>query len=57
MIIVKDLEITDTAYGGYGVGRSKNGQVIFVNGTVEGDICDIQIIEKKKSFSYGKLIA
>lgn len=54
--IIKNLEITDTAYGGAGVGRSKSGQVIFVQKTVEGDVIDAEIFEDKKSFAFACLI-
>ena len=54
--IIKNLEITDTAYGGAGVGRSKSGQVIFVQKTVEGDVVDAEIFEDKKSFACACLI-
>lgn len=56
MDILRDLEFTDTAYGGYAVARSSSGQVIFVAGAVEGDIGDVELVESKKSFAYGKLI-
>ncbi len=55
MEILKNIEIFDTAYGGYGVGKNRDGQVVFVVGAVEGDVCDIKITEKKKSFLYGKI--
>ena len=54
--IIKNLEITDTSYGGAGVGRSESGQVIFVQKTVEGDIVDAEIFEDKKSFAFARLI-
>lgn len=54
--IIKNLEITDTAYGGAGVGRSESGQVIFVHKTVEGDIVDAEIFDDKKSFAFARLI-
>lgn len=55
METLKNIEIFDTAYGGYGVGKNRDGQIVFVSGAVEGDICDIKITEKKKSFLYGKI--
>ncbi len=50
------MEITDTAYGGAGVGRSESGQVIFVQKTVEGDIVEAEIFDDKKSFAFARLI-
>lgn len=54
--IIKNLEITDTSYGGAGVGRSESGQVIFVQKTVEGDVIEAKIYEDKKSFAKAELI-
>lgn len=56
MEIVRDLKITDTAYGGAGVGRSDTGQVIFVQKTVEGDIVDVEITQDKKTFANARLL-
>jgi 23S rRNA (uracil1939-C5)-methyltransferase len=50
------VEFFDTAYGGYGVGKISDGRVVFVPFTVTGDIADIEIVEDKKSFCYGKLV-
>ena len=56
MEIVNNLKITDTAYGGAGVGRSGDGRVIFVQKTVEGDIVNAKIYEDKKSFANAHLL-
>ncbi|MBR6534416.1 MAG: 23S rRNA (uracil(1939)-C(5))-methyltransferase RlmD [Clostridia bacterium] len=45
-----DVEITDTNNLGYGVCRI-NGQVVFVNGGVKGDVCRIKIIKVLKSYA------
>lgn len=49
------IEIKDTAYGGFGVGRSPEGVAVFVPHTVDGDTVHITITEDKKSFLYAKL--
>lgn len=54
--IINNLKITDTAYGGAGVGRSDAGQVIFVQKTVEGDIADVEIMQDKKTFANARLL-
>lgn len=54
--IIKNLKITDTAYGGAGVGRSDDGRVIFVPKTVEGDIVDVKIYEEKATFANAFLL-
>ena len=56
MEVINNLEITDTAYGGAGVGRSQDGRVIFVHNTVEGDIVNAEIYEDKKSFAKANLL-
>ncbi len=53
---ISNLKITDTSYGGAGVGRNDDGRVIFVQKTVEGDIVDVEIIEDKKSYLQGRLL-
>ena len=50
-----DIKITDTAYGGFGVGRTDEGKAIFVPFTVTGDIVQVAITEDKKNFAYAKL--
>lgn len=50
------INIFDTSFEGYGVGRLENGSIVFVPDTVTGDKVSIEIVETKKSFSYGKLI-
>lgn len=58
-MVLKDVEIIDTAYNAGGVGKvdQKGGKrlVIFVPDAVEGDICDIEITEEKGFFWYGKI--
>lgn len=54
--IINNLKITDTAYGGAGVGRSQDGRVIFVQKTVEGDTVNAKIYEDKKSFANAHLL-
>lgn len=49
------IKITDTAYGGFGVGKDKVGKVIFVPYSVEGDTLDVSITKESKSFAYAKI--
>jgi len=49
------LDIIDTAYEGYGVGRI-SGKAVFVPFTVQGDNVTIKIIEEKKKYSFGRLL-
>ncbi|WIH88261.1 class I SAM-dependent RNA methyltransferase [Brachyspira pilosicoli] len=47
------VEIIDTAYGGYGV--AKEGKIIFVAHSVEGDVVDISINKENKNFCYANI--
>lgn len=54
--ILEKVEIFDAANDGNAVGRSDNDVVVFVPFAAPGDVVDIQITRKKKSFKYGKII-
>jgi len=56
MKIIKNVEVVDTAFGGFGVVKVKNMPVIFVPKTVEKDVIDLEILKSKKSYSFGKLL-
>lgn len=49
------LEINSISNDGSGVGRDKDGKVVFVPMTAIGDICKVRIVKAKNSYSYGKL--
>ena len=51
--IVQNVEITGMADRGRAVGRADNGQVIFVENAVPGDIVDVLILKDKKGFKEG----
>ncbi|MBC7884011.1 MAG: 23S rRNA (uracil(1939)-C(5))-methyltransferase RlmD [Saprospiraceae bacterium] len=48
---VQNLLITGIADKGQAVGRTTEGEVIFVDGAVPGDVVDVLVIRKKKSLS------
>jgi len=50
------LEITDLAFGGDGVGRIEN-MVCFVPYTVPGDVILVEVVERKKNYLRGSLVA
>jgi len=52
---VYEIEITDVTSEGNGVGKI-NDFVVFVPGTVTGDVAEVKIIKLQKSYGYGKLI-
>ncbi len=51
--LVENVTITGVADKGMSVGRSPEGEVIFINGTVPGDVADILVIRKRKKVSIG----
>jgi 23S rRNA (uracil1939-C5)-methyltransferase len=53
---IKNIEITGIADKGMGVGRSSEGQVVFVEESVPGDIVDALIRRKKKGVPFGSPI-
>ncbi|MCF0206017.1 MAG: 23S rRNA (uracil(1939)-C(5))-methyltransferase RlmD, partial [Bacteroidales bacterium] len=53
--IIENLEITDIAAEGVAVGRSEN-YVIFVKGVIPGDVVNVVITRKRKSYSEAKVL-
>jgi 23S rRNA (uracil1939-C5)-methyltransferase len=51
--ILEQVEITDIAEKGRGVGRDATGRVVFVKDTAPGDIVDVRVVKKKKGFMQG----
>lgn len=49
------LEINSISNDGSGVGRDRDGKVVFVPMTAIGDVCRVKILKAKSSYSYGKL--
>ncbi len=54
---VQDVTITGIADRGKAVGRQPDGAVCFVEGAVPGDIVDVLILRKKKSYGQGIVTA
>jgi 23S rRNA (uracil1939-C5)-methyltransferase len=55
--IITDLLITGIADKGKSVGRTADGQVIFTEGAVPGDVVDVVVLRKKKSMSEAAITA
>jgi 23S rRNA (uracil1939-C5)-methyltransferase len=47
------IEITGIAEKGRGVGRTPDGQVLFVENVAPGDVVDVLIIKKRKGYTLG----
>lgn len=54
--IYENVEIFDAASDGNAVGRCDDDIVVFVPFAAPGDVVDIQITRKKKSFKFGKIL-
>jgi 23S rRNA (uracil1939-C5)-methyltransferase len=53
---VRDVSITGIADKGMAVGRSPEGEVIFVNGAVPGDVVDVLILRIRKKVAQGVVL-
>ena len=53
--VIKDLEIVDIASNGKALGKVE-GQVVFVNGLVPGDVADVQIYKKRRKYAEGRAV-
>ena len=51
--IIKGVEIFETVFGGDGVARLTDGEILFVPFSAPGDIATVEITEVKKSFCRG----
>jgi len=44
------------AYGGAAVGRLEVGAAVFVQGALEGELAEVDVVERRKSFARGRLV-
>ena len=49
-ITIKKVTIEDAGAKGKSITRLENGLVLFVEGAVPGDVCDVLVHKKRKSF-------
>lgn len=52
---IEKLAISGTAKKGKGIGRTGEGQVVFVQGAIPGDVVDVAIQKKKRRHLEGKI--
>ncbi|HUG39098.1 MAG TPA: TRAM domain-containing protein [Longimicrobiales bacterium] len=52
-----EVEITGIAAGGAGVGRLPDGRVTFVHRTAPGDRAEVRVVETRKRWTRGELVA
>lgn len=49
------LQITDFSEDGFGIGKNDQG-VFFVENTIPGDVCEVQIIRSKKNYHFARVV-
>ncbi len=54
--VIPNLEITGMDSSGLAYGTTATGQKILVEKAMIGDVCDVQIVQKKKGVSIAKVI-
>jgi 23S rRNA (uracil1939-C5)-methyltransferase len=52
-----ELRVTGLAVGGDGVGRGPDGRVVFVQGVAPGDRVRIRLVDERRRFARGQLVA
>ena len=53
-ILLENIHISDAGAKGKAITRLENGLVLFVEGVVPGDVCDVLVHKKRRSFLEGK---
>ncbi|MGB2138528.1 MAG: class I SAM-dependent RNA methyltransferase, partial [Flavobacteriales bacterium] len=53
-ILLENVHISDAGAKGKAITRLENGLVLFVEGAVPGDVCDVLVHKKRRSFLEGK---
>ena len=53
-ILLENVHVADAGAKGKSISRLENGLVLFVEGAVPGDVCDVLVHKKRKSFFEGK---
>lgn len=54
--VYQKVQITSLSSMGYGIGKTEDGKILFVEKAAPGDCLDVQIVGRKKKFSLGKII-
>src|SRR5438093_5317333 len=50
------VKLHGMAYGGAAVGRLEDGAAVFVHGALEGELAEIEVVERRKNFARGRLL-
>jgi 23S rRNA (uracil1939-C5)-methyltransferase len=55
-IVLENVLVADAGAKGKAITRLENGLVLFIEGAVPGDVCDVLVHKKRRSFMEGKPI-
>ncbi|MEE3715516.1 23S rRNA (uracil(1939)-C(5))-methyltransferase RlmD [Tumidithrix elongata RA019] len=55
-IILEKVEVIDIGSKGRAIAKLENGKKLFIENAVPGDICDVQVFKKRRSYLEGKAI-
>lgn len=55
-IVLENILVADAGAKGKAISRLENGLVLFIEGSVPGDVCDVLVHKKRRSFMEGKPI-
>ena len=55
-ILLENITVSDAAAKGKAITRLDNGLVVFIEGAVPGDVCDVLVYKKRKSFLEGRAV-
>ncbi len=55
-IVLENILVADAGAKGKAISRLENGLVLFIEGVVPGDVCDVLVHKKRRSFMEGKPI-
>ena len=55
-ITIENVTVEDAGAKGKSIARLENGLVLFIEGAVPGDVCDVLVHKKRRSFLEGKPI-
>ena len=52
-IVLSGVTVIGLADRGRAIGKDESGQVVFMDGTVPGDVLDVLVLRKKKGYYQG----
>ncbi len=55
-ILLENITVADAGAKGKAITRLDNGLVVFIEGAVPGDVCDVLVYKKRKSFMEGRAV-